>query len=78
MCASISGYVYIMLFLYISYYAFPVIFIIIVLYSIIKDIKTYKTTTVPDDYNVYQNISTALSKWESRFSSVFHFIKNIC
>ena len=78
MCASIGGYVYIMLFLYASYYTLPATFVIIGLYSIIKDIKTYKNTTVPEDYSIYQNISISLSKWESKFSKLFGFIKNIC
>lgn len=78
MCASIWGYVYIMLFFFASYYILPVIFLITEVYAIIQDIKTVKNTTVPDDYSIYQNISSTVSIWKSRVSKVFGFFKSIC
>ena len=78
MCTSIWGYVYIMLFLISSYYVLPVILIATEIYAIFQDIKTFKNTSVPDDYSIYQNISSSVSIWKSRFSKVFCFFKSIC
>ena len=78
MCASIWGYVYIMLFLMASYYMLPIILIATEIYAFIQDIKTFKNTTVPNDYNIYQNISSTVSIWKSSVSKVFCFFKNIC
>ena len=57
---------------------FQYVFVITEIYAIIQDIKTYKTTTVPDDYSIYHNISTTLSKWQSCFFKIYSFVKNIC
>ena len=78
MCASIWGYVYIMLFLMASYYILPVILISTEIYAVIQDIKTFKNTTVPDDYSIYQNISSIVLIWKSKVSKIFRFFKSIC
>ena len=51
MITSVFGYVYSMLCLYVSCYLFPICFVITEIYAIIQDIKTFKNTTLPDDYN---------------------------
>ena len=78
MCASIWGYVYIMLFLMASYYILPVILIATEIYAVIQDIKTFKNTTVPDDYSIYQNISSIVLIWKSKVSKISCFFKSIC
>ncbi len=78
MCISIWGYVYIMLFFITSYYVLPIILIAIEIYAFIQDIKTFKSTIVPTDYSIYQNIFLTVSIWKSKVSKVFEFIKNIC
>ena len=66
------------LFFYLSIFLFPICLIITEICAIIQDVKTFKNTTVPDNYNIYQNISVSFSKWKSRFLQVFYFFKNIC
>ena len=78
MCISIWGYVYIMLFFITSYYVLPIILIAIEIYAFIQDIKTFKSTIVPTDYSIYQNIFSTVSIWKLKVSKVFEFIKNIC
>ena len=78
MCISIWGYVYIMLFFITSYYVLPIILIAIEIYAFIQDIKTFKSTIVPADYSIYQNIFSTVLIWKSKVSKVFEFIKNIC
>lgn len=65
--------------LYILTYPFLLsIAITFAILGLLLDIKTYKNTTVPDDYSIYQNISLTVSIWKSRISKVFCFFKNIC
>ena len=78
MCLSISANDYAHLFFYLSVFLFPICFFITEIYAIIQDIKTFKNTTVPNDYNIYQNISSTVSIWKSRVSKVFGFFKSIC
>ena len=82
LCVFISvsafGYAYSMLCIFVFLYLFPICLVITEIYGAIQDIKTFKNTTVPDNYNIYQNISVSFSKWKSRFLQVFYFFKNIC
>lgn len=76
-CVMSHGVEYI--WLYILTYPFLLfIAIIFAILGLILDIKTYKNTVVPDDYNICNNISTTIFKWKSRFSKGFEFTKNIC
>lgn len=76
-CVMSHGVEYI--WLYILTYPFLLsIAITFAILGLLLDIKTYKNTTVPDDYSIYQNISLTVSIWKSRISKVFCFFKNIC
>ena len=67
-----------MLLLIYGYHIMISIFIFFMILGSVLDIKTFKNTTVPNDYNIYQNISSTVSIWKSRISKVFGFFKSIC
>ena len=51
MCVTVLGYENILLYFFTSIFLFPICFVITEIYAIIKDIKTFKNTTIPDDYD---------------------------
>lgn len=76
-CIMSHGVEYIWLYI-VTYPVLLSIAIIFAIIGLIQDIKTFKNTTVPNDYNIYQNISSTVSIWKSRVSKVFCFFKSIC
>lgn len=46
---SILGGEFVLVFFYLSIFLFPICFVITEIYAIIKDIKTFKNTTLPDN-----------------------------
>ena len=76
-CIMSYGVEYIWLYI-VTYPVLLSIAIIFAIIGLIQDIKTFKNTTVPEDYNIYQNISSTVSIWKSRVSKVFCFFRSIC